>query len=80
MKPDAFEVVKSEEGYTVLLTPVDMNGETLTEEESVQPLYSEEKIVGLLEDKIDEFNSGRESEYPQKVLKEVIDELEEVKQ
>ena len=46
---DAFEVVKGEEGYTLLLTPVDMNGQTLTGKESVQPLIGSSKIREIID-------------------------------
>jgi len=46
---DAFEVIKEEEGYTILLTPVDMNGKTLTGNESIEPLIGVSKIRNITE-------------------------------
>jgi len=36
-----------------------------------------QKIKQLIKDKRKEFNNGRTSEYPQKVLTELLDEVEE---
>jgi len=42
-----------------------------------KPLYSAETIKQLIKDKRAEFNNGRTSEYPQKVLTELLKEVEE---
>jgi len=42
-----------------------------------EPLYSAETIKQLIKDKRQEFNNGRDSEYPQKVLTELLEEVEE---
>jgi len=42
-----------------------------------QPLYSRETIKQLIKDKRQEFNNGRRSEHPQKVLTELLEEVEQ---
>jgi len=42
-----------------------------------EPLYSAETIKQLIKDKRAEFNNGRSSEHPQKVLTELLEEVEQ---
>jgi len=42
-----------------------------------KPLYSAETIKQLIKDKRQEFNNGRDSEYPQKVLTELLEEVDQ---
>jgi len=41
-----------------------------------EPLYSAETIKQLIQNKRAEFNNGRSGEYPQKVLTELLEEVE----
>jgi len=42
-----------------------------------KPLFSAETIKQLIKDKRAEFNNGRDTEYPQKALTELLKEVEE---
>jgi len=45
--------------------------------ESIDKLFSAETIKQLIKDKRQEFNNGRDSEYPQKVLTELLEEVDQ---
>ena len=52
-----------------------IEGENCAEYINNEPLFSAETILQLIKDKRAEFNNGRSSEHPQKVLTELLEEV-----
>lgn len=52
-----------------------VEADALYDKSDLEPLYSAETIKQLIKDKRAEFNNGRSNEHPQKVLTELLEEV-----